>query len=99
MFKIVGEIGEMQLSLAFPYTFSLKSPLPASTAHTSSLLIKAPSIKQGEVLLLAGGMGNGTFFFCATSKADMHISRWHLHTEPVSPCTYKTRRKQHFLQV
>lgn len=57
----------MQLSLALP-----KSPLPASTTHTSSFLIKAPSIKQGEVLLLAGGMGNGTFFLC-------NLKSWHAY--------------------
>lgn len=50
------EILERQNSLSFPLHFLLKSPLPALMHHTSSSLIKEPSVKQGEVLLLAGGV-------------------------------------------
>lgn len=89
--KIAGEIGKVQLSLAFPDTFSLNLPRLPPQLTPSVFLIKVPSVKQGEVRLMQGEWVMG-LSFSATSNADVHISHWHRHTlrEPLHTHTIPT---------
>lgn len=69
-------------SLAFPYTFS-SNPLYLSAHFTTPLPLSKPHLSQRERCWCQQPEWVMGLSFHATSKADMHISHWHLHKEPL----------------
>lgn len=80
--KTVWERGKMQLSLAF---LTLSPQYPFTCLHISHLLFpyQSPIYQTGRGAAASMEEWVMGLSFHATSKADIHISRWHLHTEPL----------------
>lgn len=81
MLKTVEKIGMTQLSLAFSSSLlylppHITPPIPLSKPHLSN---------RGEVLLLAEGVGNGTFFSCNLKSWHTYFTLAPTHTHTHTP--------------